>query len=72
MYRADKNAVDIWEIATQVDKNVPANIWNIVSKMPLVNERQIIATSTREVALWKKLALKQVHFHLVKNQIVFI
>ncbi|KPJ06546.1 Gamma-tubulin complex component 6 [Papilio machaon] len=72
MYRADKNAVDIWEIATQVDKNVPANIWNIVSKMPLVNERQIIATSTREVALWKKVNKAQLPHLKVINEKQFI
>ncbi|CAH2041483.1 unnamed protein product, partial [Iphiclides podalirius] len=55
MFRANKNSLDIWEVATQVDKNVPEDIWDIVSKMPPVNERQIIATSTREVGLWQKL-----------------
>ncbi|XP_013173049.1 PREDICTED: gamma-tubulin complex component 6 isoform X2 [Papilio xuthus] len=72
MYRADKNAVDIWEIATQIDKNVPANIWNIVSKMPLVNERQIIATSTREVALWKKVYKTELPHLKVINEKQFI
>ncbi|CAK1582839.1 unnamed protein product [Parnassius mnemosyne] len=53
MFRARQNSVDIWEIATQVDKNVPDDIWDVVSKMPPVTERQIIATSTREVGLWQ-------------------
>ncbi|XP_068630031.1 gamma-tubulin complex component 6 [Battus philenor] len=55
MYRNNNNNLDIWEIATQVDKNVPDNIWDIVSKMSFIKERQIIATSTREIALWRKI-----------------
>ncbi|KOB72368.1 Gamma-tubulin complex component 6 [Operophtera brumata] len=36
-------SVDIWELATQVDKDIPDDIWEV-----------LIATSCREVALWRR------------------
>ncbi|XP_030023549.2 uncharacterized protein LOC115442605 isoform X1 [Manduca sexta] len=50
----EEESIDIWELATQIDKNVPDNIWEIVCKMPPINERQLIATSPREMALWRR------------------
>ncbi|XP_038212670.1 uncharacterized protein LOC119832917 [Zerene cesonia] len=47
----DKN---IWEIASQVDKDVPGDIWDYVSKLPQVHERQLISTSSREMLLWRE------------------
>ncbi|XP_023941347.1 gamma-tubulin complex component 6 [Bicyclus anynana] len=49
------NTVDIWELASQVDKDIPEDIWDIVAKMPQTKERQLISTSIREVALWRKI-----------------
>ncbi|XP_075977023.1 gamma-tubulin complex component 6 [Anticarsia gemmatalis] len=56
MFRAhtDDGSVDIWELATQVDKDVPNDIWDIVCKMPPIEERQLIASSSREVRLWRE------------------
>lgn len=48
------NSVDIWELATQVDKDVPNEIWEIVAKLPPINERQLIASSSRELGLWRQ------------------
>ncbi|XP_047997599.1 gamma-tubulin complex component 6 [Leguminivora glycinivorella] len=45
---------NIWEVASRIDKDIPEDIWEIVSKMPPVNERRLIATSTREVGLWRR------------------
>ncbi|XP_053608311.1 gamma-tubulin complex component 6 [Plodia interpunctella] len=57
MYRAtnDDGMVDIWELATQVDKDIPEDIWEIVAKLPPLNERQLIASSPREMRLWRLL-----------------
>ncbi|KAL0828859.1 hypothetical protein ABMA28_003768 [Loxostege sticticalis] len=52
---ADDESVDIWELATQIDKDVPDDIWDIVSKLPPINERQLIASSPRELGLWKRI-----------------
>ncbi|KAJ0176156.1 hypothetical protein K1T71_008330 [Dendrolimus kikuchii] len=56
VYRAknEDKSVDIWELAMQIDKDVPEDIWEIVSKLPPINERQLIATSCREMALWRE------------------
>ncbi|XP_063538725.1 uncharacterized protein LOC134747975 [Cydia strobilella] len=45
---------NIWEVASRVDKDVPEDIWEVVSKMPPVNQRRLIATSSREVGLWRR------------------
>ncbi|KAJ8720198.1 hypothetical protein PYW07_012241 [Mythimna separata] len=47
-------SVDIWELATQVDKDVPNDIWEIVAKLPPINERQLLASSSREQCLWRQ------------------
>ncbi|CAH2258947.1 jg12589 [Pararge aegeria aegeria] len=49
------NSVNIWDLALQVDKDIPENIWDIVAKLPPVNERLLIAASTREMALWRQI-----------------
>ncbi|CAG4961962.1 unnamed protein product [Colias eurytheme] len=46
--------INIWEIASQNDKDVPGDIWDYVSKLPQVHERQLIATSSREMMLWRE------------------
>ncbi|XP_045499705.1 uncharacterized protein LOC123697282 [Colias croceus] len=46
--------INIWELASQVDKDVPGDIWDYVSKLPQVHERQLIATSSREMMLWRE------------------
>ncbi|XP_026730159.1 gamma-tubulin complex component 6 [Trichoplusia ni] len=46
--------VDIWELATQVDKDIPDDIWEIVCKLPPINERQLLASSSRELGLWRQ------------------
>ncbi|XP_045517894.1 gamma-tubulin complex component 6 [Pieris brassicae] len=48
------NELNIWELASQVDKDIPVDIWDIVSKLPSINERQLIATSSREMRLWRQ------------------
>ncbi|KAM3962050.1 LOW QUALITY PROTEIN: gamma-tubulin complex component 6 [Aphomia sociella] len=53
--KADEESVDIWELATQVDKDIPDDIWDVVSKLPPINERQLIASSGREVRLWRRI-----------------
>ncbi|KAI8432164.1 hypothetical protein MSG28_004631 [Choristoneura fumiferana] len=60
MFRAKTDeSVDIWELASQVDKDIPEDIWEVVSKMPLVRQRQLIATSSREVGLWRRIYSSQ-------------
>ncbi|XP_059061769.1 gamma-tubulin complex component 6 [Achroia grisella] len=56
VFRADidEASLDIWELATQVDKDIPDDIWDTVAKLPLVNERQLIASSPRELLLWRR------------------
>ncbi|XP_050343976.1 gamma-tubulin complex component 6 [Nymphalis io] len=49
------DSMDIWEIVTQIDKDIPEDIWEVVSKMPLVKERQLIASSSREMCLWRSI-----------------
>ncbi|XP_045773592.1 gamma-tubulin complex component 6 [Maniola jurtina] len=49
------NSIDIWELASQVDKDIPEDIWDIVAKLPPINDRQLIASSTREMALWRQI-----------------
>ncbi|XP_048483144.1 uncharacterized protein LOC105387979 [Plutella xylostella] len=44
----------IWELASQVDKDIPTDIWDIVAKLPMVNDRQLIASCSREMALWRQ------------------
>ncbi|XP_026330944.1 uncharacterized protein LOC113238320 [Hyposmocoma kahamanoa] len=46
---------DIWDIVTQVDKDIPDDIWQIASKLPPIYERQLISTSLREMVLWRQL-----------------
>ncbi|XP_052750312.1 gamma-tubulin complex component 6 [Galleria mellonella] len=53
--RAEEEEVDIWELATQVDKDIPDDIWETVAKLPAVNERQLIASSPRELRLWRRI-----------------
>ncbi|XP_049874842.1 gamma-tubulin complex component 6 [Pectinophora gossypiella] len=53
--KSHEESIDIWEIATQMDKDIPDDIWEVVSKMPPINERQLIATSSREMALWRRI-----------------
>lgn len=54
MFRAQVNdeTVDVWELASQIDKHIPDSIWDIVSKLPPITERQLIASSKREIGLW--------------------
>ncbi|KAJ2951813.1 hypothetical protein O0L34_g13976 [Tuta absoluta] len=54
VFRAKMGSVDIWEIATNVDKDIPDDIWEKASKMPPITERQLIATSSREMVLWRR------------------
>ncbi|XP_063829026.1 uncharacterized protein LOC135078358 [Ostrinia nubilalis] len=53
--KTDDESLDIWELATQIDKDVPNDIWEIVSKLPPITERQLIASSSRELGLWKRI-----------------
>ncbi|CAH0625412.1 unnamed protein product [Chrysodeixis includens] len=46
--------VDIWELATQVEKDIPDDIWEMVCKLPPINERQLLASSSRELGLWRQ------------------
>ncbi|XP_013191581.1 gamma-tubulin complex component 6 [Amyelois transitella] len=57
VYRAsgDECTVDIWELATQVDKDIPEDIWEFVAKLPPIVDRQLIASSPREMRLWRHL-----------------
>ncbi|CAB3244337.1 unnamed protein product [Arctia plantaginis] len=50
----DNKSMDIWELATQIDKDIPEDIWEIVCKLPPIEERQLIASSSREVCLWRE------------------
>ncbi|XP_022826638.1 gamma-tubulin complex component 6 [Spodoptera litura] len=52
--KAANDSIDIWELATQVDKDVPDEIWEIVAKMPPIHERQLLASSSREIGLWRQ------------------
>ncbi|KAL4711143.1 hypothetical protein ACJJTC_009514, partial [Scirpophaga incertulas] len=49
-----EECINIWELASQVDKNVPDDIWEIVSKLPAITERQLIASSPRELRLFQQ------------------
>ncbi|CAH2090315.1 unnamed protein product [Euphydryas editha] len=53
--KSDDSVVDIWEIVTQIDKDIPGDIWDLVSKMPPIKERQLIASSAREMGLWRNI-----------------
>ncbi|XP_050668797.1 gamma-tubulin complex component 6 [Leptidea sinapis] len=44
---------NIWEIASQIDKDIPDDIWEHVSQLRHRNERQLLAASSREMALWR-------------------
>ncbi|XP_047534081.1 gamma-tubulin complex component 6 [Vanessa atalanta] len=48
-------SLNVWEIVTQLDKDIPEDIWEEVSKMPIVKERQLIASSSREMCLWRSI-----------------
>ncbi|KAH9642200.1 hypothetical protein HF086_005530 [Spodoptera exigua] len=48
------DSIDVWELATHIDKDIPDNIWEIVAKLPLIHERQLLASSLRELGLWRE------------------
>uniref|UniRef100_A0A2A4J6H1 Gamma-tubulin complex component 6 n=2 Tax=Heliothis virescens TaxID=7102 RepID=A0A2A4J6H1_HELVI len=52
--KIENDSVDIWELATQVDKDVPDDIWEIVAKLPPIIERQLLASASRELGLWRQ------------------
>ncbi|CAK1543067.1 unnamed protein product [Leptosia nina] len=51
---SEADNMNIWELASQVDKDISVDIWEYVSKLPPINERQLIATSSREIRLWRQ------------------
>ncbi|XP_041981150.1 gamma-tubulin complex component 6 isoform X2 [Aricia agestis] len=55
VFRSKVNeSIDIWDVVTKMDQDIPEDIWDYVSKLPPVNDRQIIATSAREMLLWRQ------------------
>ncbi|RVE44563.1 hypothetical protein evm_010778 [Chilo suppressalis] len=65
----DEDSLDIWELATQLDKELPDNIWELVSKMPPSTERQLIASSSRELGLWHRLyAGRMTSLHVISEK----
>ncbi|KAF9424262.1 hypothetical protein HW555_000655 [Spodoptera exigua] len=56
VFRAETadDSIDVWELATHIDKDIPDNIWEIVAKLPLIHERQLLASSLRELGLWRE------------------
>ncbi|OWR42859.1 hypothetical protein KGM_207871 [Danaus plexippus plexippus] len=68
----NEGSINIWEIASQVDKDIPNDIWDIVSKLPPVNERQIISASYREMKMWREMYASELYDYSVVTEKQFI